>query len=59
MEEADQKAVLELFDISQENREYNRYLTLTMPYSLWEILVKYPEKSCLTTKKWKEIQERL
>ncbi|MFC2663079.1 MAG: hypothetical protein ACFNYI_08045 [Eubacterium sp.] len=58
MEKEDKKAVMGLFDISQRNRELSRYLTLTMPYPLWETMVKDPEKSCLTTEAWKKIEKR-
>ncbi len=58
MEKAEQKAVMGLFDISQRNRELSRYLTLTMPFPLWETLVKDPEKSCLTTEAWRKIENK-
>ena len=36
-----------------------KYLSLTMPYPLWEDLQRDLDKSCLTTHAWKEIEKRL
>jgi uncharacterized protein (DUF169 family) len=58
-EKDDPKAVMGLFDISQRTKALSRYLTLTMPYQLWETLIKDPEKSCLTSESWKKIEERI
>lgn len=55
----DPKAVMGLFDISQRTKALSRYLTLTMPYQLWETLIIDPEKSCLTSESWKKIEERI
>ena len=59
MEEAEPMAVMGLFDISQRSKAIANYLSLTMPYSLWEDMGKDLEKSCLTTHAWKEIEKRL
>ena len=56
-EKDEPKAVMGLFDISQRTKALSRYLTLTMPYQLWETLIKDPEKSCLTSESWKKIEE--
>ena len=52
-------AIMGLFDISQRKSNLENYLSLTMPYSLWEGLGKDLDKSCLTTHSWKEIEKRL
>ena len=52
-------AIMGLFDISQRKANLENYLSLTMPYSLWEGLGKDLDKSCLTTHSWKEIEKRL
>ena len=59
MEEADPMAVMGLFDISQRSSALADYLSLTMPYPLWEGLGKDLDKSCLTTHSWKEIEKRM
>ena len=51
-------AVMGLFDISQRNSALAGYLSMTMPYQLWESLNTDLEKSCLTTHAWKEIEKR-
>ena len=51
-------AVMGLFDISQRSAAIADYLSLTMPYALWENLVKGLDKSCLTTHAWKQIEKR-
>ena len=42
-------AIMGLFD----------YLSMTMPYKLWEEMLKDSDKSCLTTHSWKKIEGRL
>lgn len=51
--------VLGLFDISQRKRVSADCLTLTVPYRVWEKMNEGLEKSCLTTKAWKSIEERV
>ena len=48
-----------LFDISQRSATLKDYLSMTMPYKLWEDMLKDLDKSCLTTHSWKIIEERL
>lgn len=52
-------AIMELFDISQRSATLKDYLSMTMPYKLWEDMLKDLDKSCLTTHSWKIIEERL
>lgn len=59
MEKDEPMAIMGLFDISQRKPNLANYLSLTMPYSLWEDLGRDLEKSCLTTHAWKEIEKRL
>ena len=59
MEQDEPLAVMGLFDISQRNRAIEDYLSLTMPFALWEKLSCDLDKSCLTTHAWKAIEERL
>ena len=47
------------FDISQRSATLKDYLSMTMPYKLWEDMLKDLDKSCLTTHSWKIIEERL
>ena len=58
-EKTEPMAVMGLFDISQRSKAIANYLSLTMPYALWEDMGKDLEKSCLTTHAWKEIEKRL
>ena len=58
MERDDPKAVMGLFDISQRRADLARYLSMTLPYQLWETMTRDLDKSCLTTHAWKEIEKR-
>ena len=51
-------AVMGLFDISQRSKAIGDYLSLTMPYAMWEALSDGLERSCLTTHAWKQIEKR-
>ena len=59
MDEAEPMAVMGLFDISQRSAAIAGYLSLTMPFQLWENLGKDLEKSCLTTHAWQQIEKRM
>ncbi|MDO5118131.1 MAG: DUF169 domain-containing protein [Eggerthellaceae bacterium] len=59
MEKDEPLAVMGLFDISQRSKAIADYLSLTMPYAMWEELACDLDKSCLTTHAWKAIEERL
>ena len=59
MDAEEPMAVMGLFDISQRSKAIAKYLSLTMPYPLWEDLQRDLDKSCLTTHAWKEIEKRL
>lgn len=59
MEKEDPMAVMGLFDISQRSKALTNYLSMTMPYQLWEQMAKDLDKSCLTTHAWREIEKRL
>ena len=59
MDREETMAIMGLFDISQRKSNLENYLSLTIPYSLWEGLGKNLDKSCLTTHSWKEIEKRL
>ena len=52
-------AIMGLFDISQRSTSLKDYLSMTMPYMLWENMTKDLEKSCLSTHSWKNIENRL
>lgn len=52
-------AIMGLFDISQRSAALKNYLSMTMPYKLWENMIYDLEKSCLTTHSWKIIEKRL
>lgn len=58
MDKDEPMAVMGLFDISQRSAAIADYLSLTMPYALWENLGKGLDKSCLTTHAWKQIEKR-
>ena len=47
-------AIMGLFDISQRYDDLKDFLSLTIPYTLWEELIKVLDKSCLTTNSWKK-----
>ena len=53
------KAVMGLFDISTRRTALKDYLTLTMPYGLWEEMGDDLDKSALTSGAWHEIEKRL
>ena len=55
----DPMAVMGLIDISQRSAAIANYLSLTMPYALWERLGHDLDKSCLTTHAWHQIEERM
>ena len=59
MEQEEPKAIMGLFDISQRREALANYLSMTMPYCLWEEMNQDLEKSCLTTHSWKAIEKRL
>lgn len=59
MEQEEPFAVMGLFDISQRSKALENYLSMTMPYSVWETITKDLDKSCLTTHSWKKIEPRL
>ena len=59
MDREDPKAVMGLFDISQRTGNLAGYLSMTMPYPMWESLGRDLDKSCLTTHAWKEIEKRM
>ena len=52
-------AIMGLFDLSQRRAAVAGYLSLTMPYALWEGMSDGLDKSCLTTHSWRKIEERL
>ena len=58
MGKAEPMAVMGLFDISQRSKAIGDYLSLTMPYAMWEALSDGLERSCLTTHAWKQIEAR-
>ena len=59
IEQEEPLAVLGLFDISQRHAELKNYLSITMPYQLWENMAKDLDKSCLTTHSWANIEKNL
>lgn len=59
MEKEDPCAVMGLFDISQRSEALKNYLSMTIPYKLWENMTKDLDKSCLSTHSWKKIEKRL
>ncbi|MBR6653202.1 MAG: hypothetical protein IKL27_00550, partial [Oscillospiraceae bacterium] len=52
-------AIMGLFDISQRSAAIKDYLSITVPYGLWQNMTKDLDKSCLTTHSWKNIEKRL
>ena len=48
-----------LFDISQRNVALKDYLSMTIPYKLWENMLQDLDNSCLTAHSWRKIEERL
>lgn len=59
LEQAEPKAVMGLFDISQRYAALSNLLSLTIPYSLWIGLSQDLARSSLTTHSWHEIEKRL
>lgn len=59
MDKEDPCAIMGLFDISQRSTAIKDYLSMTIPYKLWENMTKDLDKSCLTTHSWRRIEERL
>lgn len=59
IEQEEPYAIMGLFDISQRTSAIKDYLSLTMPYRLWENMTKDLNQSCLTTHSWKNIEKRL
>ena len=58
MEQEDPCAVMGLFDISQRSAALKNYLSMTMPWKLWENMTRDLDKSCLTTHSWRKIEQR-
>ena len=52
-------AIMGLFDISQRSEALKNYLSITLPYKLWDSMTKDLDISCLTTHSWKNIEKRL
>ena len=59
MEQEDPCAVMGLFDISQRSAALKNYLSMTMPWKLWENMTRDLDKSCLTTHSWRKIEQRM
>ncbi len=59
MEKEEPYAIMGLFDISQRSEILKDYLSMTLPYKLWESMMKDLDKSCLTTHSWRNIEKRL
>jgi len=59
MEKEEPFAIMGLFDISQRSAALKNYLSMTVPYKLWENMVRGVDTSCLTTHSWKNIEKRL
>ena len=59
MDKEEACAILGLFDISQRSAAIKDYLSITMPYTLWENMLDGLDKSCLTTHSWRNIEKRL
>ena len=51
-------AILGLFDISRRCALLAQYLSLTMPYCLWEGLAQDLDKRCLTLHSWRAVEKR-
>ena len=53
-------AIMGLFDISQRSAAIKDYLSMTLPYKLWENMKKDLDKSCLTTHhSWRNIEKHM
>lgn len=59
MDQEEACAILGLFDISQRSTVLKDYLSMTMPYTLWENMLDGLDQSCLTTHSWRNIEKRL
>jgi len=59
MDKEEPYAIMGLFDISQRSAALKDYLSMTVPYKLWENMNMDLEKSCLTTHSWHNIEKRL
>lgn len=59
MEKEEPYAIMGLFDISQRSAALKDYLSMTVPYALWENMTRDLGKSCLTTHSWRNIEKRL
>ena len=59
MDKDEPYAIMGLFDISQRSAAIKDYLSITVPYRLWQNMTKELDKSCLTTHSWKNIEKRL
>lgn len=59
MDKDEPYAIMGLFDISQRSNVLKEYLSITVPYKLWEGMTMDLDKSCLTTHSWKNIEKRL
>jgi len=59
MDKNDPYAIMGLFDISQRSAAIKDYLSITVPYVLWQNMTEDLDKSCLTTHSWKNIEKRL
>ena len=59
MDKEEPYAIMGLFDISQRSATIKDYLSITVPYKLWENMVKGLDTSCLTTHSWRNIEKRL
>ena len=59
MDKKEPYAIMGLFDISQRNAALKDYLSMTIPYKLWENMLQDLDNSCLTAHSWRKIEERL
>ena len=58
MEKEHPYAIMGLFDISQRTTAIKDYLTLTVPYKVWNSMTQDLDISCLSTHSWKNIEKR-
>lgn len=59
MDQEEPFAIMGLFDVSQRTSAWENYLSLTMPYQMWEQFSVDLDKSCLTSHSWRKIEARL
>ena len=59
MYKEDPMAIMGMFDLPQRSEELAGLLSMTFTRQIWESLHRDLEKSCLTTKAWRDIEERL